>query len=334
MDRILSKDEMNALLNSPAGAGGTAGADDGSAGTRQITVYNFRRPDRLSKGSLRGLQMVYDRFCSSAAASLSAYFRTLTEMSVASIEQSTFNDFLNSLPDPSCLTALNMRPLQGAAVLEIGPDVAFLLIDRLLGGGGGAGEPGNSQRKITEIEKNIIHGVITLLTTDLAEAWKPVTEIRFHPHSSETRPQLMQVTPPHEVVIVVTIELRMGEAKGLIHLCLPFTAMEPILGAFAQEDLTGPKSETAADAAAELPKILRCMLRVPVDVQCELPSTMVAVSDLAEIVKGDILKLDNKIEDRVKVRVGGEPAFDASLMELNGRKGAAILSRPQTGTGG
>ena len=323
MDRILSKDEMNALLNSPAGSGEGTDTNNAATDTTRIDVYNFRRPDRFSKASLHGLRLLHDRFCTNAAASLSAYFRTITEMSVLSIEQANFSEFLNSLSDPACLSALNMRPLPGMAVLDIGLDVAFPLIDRLLGGAGGAEESG---RKMTEIEKNIIRGVINSITADLAEAWKPVMEISFHVHAGETSPQLLQVAPPNEVVLVIALELRMAETRGTMHLCLPYTALQPILGTFEQGDAVEQKPENAAEAAADLAKVLRCLLRAPVGIQCELPATMVAVNDLVNIANGDILRLDSRIEDRVRVRVGGQTAFDASLMKLDGHKGAGIIS--------
>src|SRR5262249_39060736 len=138
MDRKLSKDEMDALLNTPESGGNSTSHGATETDSAKVSVYNFRRPDRFSKAALQSLQVLHDRFCTSAAASFSAHFRTLAEMSVVSMEQANFAEFLGSLPDPSCLSALSMRPLSGMAVLEIGPDLAFSLIDRLLGGTGGA----------------------------------------------------------------------------------------------------------------------------------------------------------------------------------------------------
>ena len=244
-------------------------------------------------------------------------------MNVVSIEQANFSEFLNSLPDPSYLNALSMRPLQGMAVLEIGPDVAFPLIDRLLGGtGGGASPAGDPSRKMTDIEKNVIRGVINLLTTDLSEAWRPVSEIAFHVHSNETRPQLLQVAAPNEVVLVVTLELRMAEIRGAMHLCLPFSALEPILGTFEQGAPIQRKENRS-----ELVKVLRCLLRAPINVSCELQPTMVTVNDLLSVTAGDIMRLDSNVEDRVRIVVGGTSAFEASLMDVDGRKSVGIIGR-------
>src|SRR5678815_5162104 len=99
MDKILSQQEMDTLLNSPA-ASEQAG-DGGGATVGKLTVYNFRRPDRFPKNVLQSLHRIQDRFCTGAAASLSAYFRTPTELAALSTEQTTLGDFLKSLTEPA-----------------------------------------------------------------------------------------------------------------------------------------------------------------------------------------------------------------------------------------
>ena len=315
MDEKLSKDEMDALLNSPGGT-----ADAGSAeGAGKMSVYNFRRPDRFPRAALQGLQLLHDRFATGLAASLSAYFRTVAEVRVTSTEQAIFSEFLNSLPDPTFLSAISLRPLKGMAVLEMGPDVAFPLIDRLLGGDGGHPD---SERKMTDIERNVVRGVIHLLLTDLTEAWRPVTEIDFRIHSSEIRPQLLQVAAPTEVVLVVEFELKMGETKGTVHLSLPFSAIEPILSKFEQGVVVERKEDRS-----DLARVLRCVLQSPVKVSCELPPTMVTVNDLLSVSRGDIMRLDSKVDERVRINVGGIQAFEASLMEIDGNKSAGVTGR-------
>jgi flagellar motor switch protein FliM len=236
------------------------------------------------------------------------------------MEQANFGEFLNTLSDPSFLSALSMRPLPGMAVLEIGPDLAFSLIDRLLGGTGGGST--DSSRKITDIEKNVIRGVINLITADLDEVWRPVSEIDFHVHSSETRPQLLQVAPPNEVVLVVALELRMAETRGTMHLCLPFSALQPILGTFEQGNAVDRKEDNS-----ELVRMLRSLLRAPVTVSCELPATMVTINDLLSLTTGDVMRLDSSVDDRVCIIVGGTSAFEASLMDINGRKSVGVVGR-------
>jgi flagellar motor switch protein FliM len=113
----------------------------------------------------------------------------------------------------------------------------------------------------------------------------------------------------------------MAEIRGAIHVCLPFSALEPILGTFEQGTIE--RKENRSDVV----KVLRCLMRVPVSVGCELPPTMVSVNDLLSITNGDILRLDSKVDDRVRVVVGGTSAFEASLVNVDGRKGVGIVGR-------
>ena len=318
MDKILSQQEMDTLLNSPAAADQSGNSN--TAGSGKLTVYNFRRPDRFPKNVLQALHRVQDRFCMDAAGSLSAYYRTTTVMGVLSAEQTTFADFLKSLTEPTCINTLAMRPLHGAAILELGPEIAFPLIDRLLGGTGG---PSDSSRKITDIEKNVIRGVINLITADLTEAWRPNIDVNFNVVSTETNPELIQVSSPNDVLLVFTLEMKLGETRGNLRLGIPYSALEPILDVFEK----GNVAETKQEDLHSRDMVLRCVMRAPVRVSCELFPTMVAVSDLLNLASGDIIALDTKLDDGVQLLVEGKPSFYASLLEIEGLKSAGVIER-------
>jgi flagellar motor switch protein FliM len=322
MENKVSQDEMNALLNTTGDPGRASATNKTGAETvgRKLTVYDFRRPDRVPKRVLQSLQLLHDHFCTNASASLSVYLRALTEISIVSVDQTNFSEFIHSLADPTCLTAISMRPLNGMAVLEMSLDLAFPLMDRLLGG---AGHVPDSSRKMTEIEKNVIQGVHKIILAALAEAWKPVAEVTFHTHSSETRPPLLQVAPPNDVVVVLAFEMKVGETRGHLHLCFPYSALEPISGKFETEAAVQRETDNSSD----LKKVLRIVLRTPVEVTSQLPGTMTTVRDLLSIAKGDIIKLDPKVEDCVNLHVGGIPAFQASALDIDGHKGAGVIRR-------
>ena len=51
-------------------------------------------------------------------------------------DQITYAEFLSSVSDPTCYTAISMKPLDGVAAFEMSPAIVFPMIDRLLGGTG------------------------------------------------------------------------------------------------------------------------------------------------------------------------------------------------------
>jgi flagellar motor switch protein FliM len=321
MDKILSQDEMDALLkNAGDPKEATTGKVDGEASSRRITVYDFRRPDRVPKSALQTLQLLHDRFCTNVSASLSAYLRTVTAVSLQYVDQANLSEFLLSMPDPTCVIALNMRPLSGMAVLELSLDLVFPLIDRLLGGDGLVQD---SNRRMTEIEKNVIQEVVQIIVKDLVTTWRSLTEANFQVQSSETRAQLLKVATPNEVVVLFAFDVYAGETRGSMRLCIPYSSLEPIKSSIELE--TAPERETVN--YADMGNVLRSLLRIPLEVTSVSPSTFVTVRDLMSITKGDVIRLDAKVEDRIYLQVAGKPAFQAAALDVNGHKGAGAIRR-------
>ena len=179
VSKILSQDEIDALLASSTARRAACRARRRAARTAQIVAaYNFRRPDRVSKEQLRSLHFLHDRFALNVSTSLSAFLRSMTEVSIVSVEQFAYSEFLMSLPDPTAFYAVEPEPLDGVGALELNPSVAFTMVDRLLGG---TGETPGPNRALTEIEQNVIDSVVKLLLDTLTETWRAVTE-RGLPH--------------------------------------------------------------------------------------------------------------------------------------------------------
>ena len=207
MGKILSQDEIDALLGSAATLQSASG-DSPAGPSKPYITYNFRRPDRVSKEQIRSLHFMHDRFARNFAQSLSAYLRAVTEVSIVSVEQFNYSEFLMSLPDPTAFYAVSLLPFDGMAALELSPSVAFTMIDRMLGGNGSTNVP---NRGLTEIEQNVVDAVVRLLLENITELWKPVGGLQFAIHARETRPQMLQISAPNEIFILMVFDVRVGD---------------------------------------------------------------------------------------------------------------------------
>ena len=163
MAKNLSQDEIDALMTVAARASGSDAPDQPSS---SVVRYNFRRPDRVTKDQMRSLHFLHDRFARNVSTSMSAYLRVVTEVSIISVEQFTYSEFLMSLSDPTAFYAVSMRPLEGVAALELNPAVAFTMIDRMLGG---SGRGVMVNRALTEIEQNVTDGLVNFTY----HGWQP-----------------------------------------------------------------------------------------------------------------------------------------------------------------
>lgn len=302
MSRILSQDEIDALLASTASGRGEAPSE---GGTSSVVAYNFRRPDRISREQLRSLHLLHDRFALNVSTPLSAFLRAMTEVSIVSVEQFAYSEFLMSLPDPTAFYAVGVHPFDGAGALELNPAIAFAMVDRLLGGTGSTPAP---NRALTEIEQNVVDSVIKLLLESLSETWKPIIDVQFRIQGRETRPQMLQVTGPNEIVILLVFDVRIGDARGMLNLCIPATVIEAVGENFAQ----GWHKRRRQPTAEEEMWLHANLARVPLPVTALLETTLSA-RDLLALRRGDVILLAHSATHPVEVHVAAVPRFDGQL---------------------
>lgn len=321
MSRVLTQEEIDALLaSSPADAGAH------TERSAPVIAYNFRHPDRVSKDQIRSLHFLHDRFARNATASLSAFLRTTTELSIVSVEQFAYSEFLLALPDPTAFYAVGIPPFDTLSALELNPGVAFAMIDRILGGSGDSGAP---QRALTEIEQNVVDAVVRLLLEHLTETWKSVTEVRFQIHARETRPQMLPVASWNEVVIVVTFDLKVGEARGLLNICMPASVIEASGTNLGQSWQHAKRERTAVEEQWLTESLGLIPLVVSSDVQ-----TTLKTRELVNLRPGQVLNLGVPSEADVNVRVGDIVKFRGRLAASNGRAAVVLSQRVTTVAGG
>jgi flagellar motor switch protein FliM len=304
MNRILSQEEIDALLAATSGQGPREDARP-SLSSDGITAYNFRRPDRVSKEQLRSLHFLHDRFAKNLSTSLSAFLRAMTNVSILSVEQFTYSEFLMSLPDPTAFYSLAMPPLDGVGALEVNPAVAFSMVDRMLGGTGDSPAP---NRALTEIEQNVMDSVVKLVLEHLTETWRAITDVRFRIQGRETRPQMLQVTGPNEGVILLAFDIVVGEGRGMLSISIPAAAIETMEEKVA-EGWNRTKRQPSAIEAARLQANLG---RVPLPVKTLLETRMSA-RDVLALQAGDVVALGHSAASPVEIHVGGVRRFTGRL---------------------
>ena len=325
MSKILSQDEIDALLESsthvPPAAGGPARGPNGQV----VAAYNFRRPDRISKEQLRSLHFLHDRFAHNVSTSLSAFLRSVTEVTIVSVEQFAYSEFLMSLPEQTAFYAVGIDPLEGLAAIELNPSVAFTLVDRLLGG---TGETEALARPLTEIEQNVIDSVVKLLLDALSDVWRVVTEVNFRIQARETRPQMLQVMGPNEIVVLLGFDVKVAESRGMLNLCIPATAIEATGDRFvqgSQRTRRQPSKEEEAWLSANLGRVT-----VPVTAMLE---TTLAAGELLRLRPGDIVALGHSVNQPIDVLVGKISRFAGRLAHNGESMAVRVESRAGNGAG-
>ncbi len=316
MAKILSQEEVDALLKShskgpkaaPAPAPIPEKPTHGQKAKKaqiqkKVSLYNFRRPDRVSREQMRSLHFMHDRFARNFSSSLSAYLRTITEVNLVSVEQLSYQEFLLSVPDPTCFNAISIKPLEGALALEVNPTLVFPIIDKMLGG---PGEPLKQLRTMTDIEQSIFDGILKLLLEDMRESWRGIVDLDFRIQARETSPQLIQIVAPNEVVLLVVFEVKMGPVSGMVNLAIPSIILEPISTKFDQEMFTGyKKSSTFEEARLLMTSLKRC----PMEAAAEIRGTSLRMEEVLQLKPGDLIPLTKRFDAELDLVVDGLPRF-------------------------
>jgi len=324
MADILDQGEIDALLAAVSAdeSGPAPGVAASSPGTsvREVSVYDFKRPERVSKDQMRALQAIHESFARNFGASLSAFLRAMVETRVATAEQLTYSEFIHSLPSPTCFTLLSAPQLSGQLCLEISPLIVFPIVDRLLGGTNT--DIFIPQRPLTAIEMRLVSRIIDRALKNLSEAWSELVEVAFEVAGSESNPHLVQIVAPNEVVVVIGFEIKVGARAGTMSICIPFNVIEPVIGKLATQSwLAYTRGTTSSDQ-------LRCVkhnLRLAqVGVTAYLGQTRMTVMDLLSLAPGDIIRLDKLVERDLILQVRGQNKFAGRLGQLRGNKAFQI----------
>lgn len=306
-EELLSSEEMSALLPENQQNGG-----QDREKRQRIVPYNFRRPDRLSKEQVRSLYLLHDLLAHTLSSSLPLFLRAMTEVNLISVDQQSYGDYLRGMSDPTTIFTISADNLRGNFAIELNSTVAFPIIDRMLGG---EGEATTEQRAATELEMKILEGFLKLIIENYSEAWKPIVGFRCELIGYETRPQLLQIVAPNEVVATVVYQMRIGESRGAMSICLPMGLLEAVIDKFNQSSYSSnriPSPETTFS-------LLQAISSLNFSVGAELASVPAAVSDLMTLTVGDVLRTNHRVEKPVNISVDNSVKFEGRLAASDGR---------------
>ncbi len=323
MNEVLSQDEIDQLLT--AISSGDIETEEVAQQTdqRKIKIYDFKRPDKFSKEQIRTVSIMHETFARLTTTSLSANLRSLVHVHVASVDQLTYEEFIRSIPNPTTLAVINMDPLKGSAVLEIDPSVTFSIIDRLFGG---KGEGTKVSRDLSDIEQSVMEGIIVRILGNMREAWSQVIDLRPRLGQIETNPQFAQIVPPTEMVVLVTLETKVGEVEGMMNFCIPYLTIEPIISKLSAQYWY---SSVRRGTTTENLNILRDRLStIEVKVAAEIGKMDLTVRDILSLKAGDVIRLSNtRVTDQMVLKVGNMPKFLCRPGKVGNKLAVMIMSR-------
>lgn len=305
MGEVLSQGEIDSLL-AALSSGEIDVEEMKEAPERPVKNYDFKRPAKFSKEHLRTLEIIFEHYGRLLSTNLPVYLRKPVQVSVASSETVTFSEFTNALSNPVVLGVINFNPLPGSVLLELSPNVAFAILDRMLGG---AGVPLEKNREFSEIEMSILDKIMVTCMQLMREPWKNVIDLDPFMDRIETNAQFAQIIAPNEMIAIVSLTIKIGDVEGYMNACLPYLTLEDIMDKLNTKFWFSTMQDANDENYAEY--IESMIRRTPIPVKAVLGKSIVSVMDFASLQIGDVIRLDSKVEDELSIYVGNIKKFTA-----------------------
>ena len=326
MSGPLSQQEIDALLSTTGEAGEAA---SGEGAEKDLQPFDFRLPHRLSKNQLRVLQALHEDFTEAFASYLVSRLQNTVSMTVQSVDQLFYSEFVLSLPSPGCFYLLRVRGQEALAVMDVSPQLVLAFVEHLMGGTTGAEK---TARPITRIEQTIVKGIFQRAVAELERAWRSFAEVSFSLERYESERDFLQMAPGSEIVVAVSFELSIANQPYQLRFCFPTFALEDVLARLNLQhfDTLAPARQTPTWS----PAIQHALGSTRLPVSALLGKTTITVRELLSLKVGSVIETPLSTDGEIQVLIGDKPRFLGSPGVSEGKL-AVKVARPfdETATG-
>jgi flagellar motor switch protein FliM len=310
MAKILSQQEIDALLNNVAASGGPPTVSEESSAqselARKAVAYDFKHPNRVSKDQMRTLESLHSNFAGHLGSALSGITRSVVDIDLLSVDQITYSEFIMSLASPSCTYVFTMSPLEGAGIIDFNPSVVFAFVDRMFGG---IGKTLNTERELTGIEKTIMSKIVSRGFKELERAWQHIIASQIKQTNFESNPQFIQIVPPGETVIVISLQIKMQSSSGIMTICYPYLTLESVINKLSAQNWID-KNKKLNDNNDFMLNVRR-VVPVQAPIRAVLGNATVSIRELINVKIGDVIKIDKPATQDVEVIIGDKIKYHA-----------------------
>ena len=307
---FLSQDEVDALLKGVTGESDEPEtSDDGGDGVR---AYNLGTQERIVRGRMPTLELINERFARYLRIGLFNYMHRTTEISVGPIRVQKYSEFIRNLVVPTNLNLVVAKPLRGTALFVFDPNLVFLVVDNMFGGDGRF-HTRVEGRDFTATEQRIIQGLLGVVFAEYSKSWKPVHEINFEYVRSEMNSQFANIATPSEIVVSTTFTLEFGGATADMHICFPYSMLEPI------RDLlySTMQSDQLSSDKRWIGTLRKQLQGAEVELVAHLGSGKITLGQILKLKAGDVIPLN--ISERIEAMVDNVPLMECTYGQQNGQ---------------
>lgn len=316
---VLSQNEIDALLAALSSGEMDAEELKKEETQKRVRSYDFKRATRFSKDHLRSLTRIHENFARFLTTYFSTQLRTFVQITVVQVEQLPYDEFIRSIPKMTILNIFEAEPLEGRMVLEVHPNVAYAMLDRLLGGVGASPAKINA---LTEIETIIMEKIFSRALDTLQEAWKTVLDLYPRLEALETNPQFMQIASANDTIALISLSTKIGDTTGMINLCIPHVVIEPVMPRLSVHHMfvTHKRMKSSEESEALQARVTKAKLPII----AELGESQISVREFLGLAVGDVIALTKQVDEGLQIKVGEKLKYIGSPGTVKGKVAVQI----------
>ena len=327
MADVLSQSQIDALLNSFSSEGTKAFEEiEEQAKEQKVKNYDFKMPKKFTKEQLKVIDGIFENYSRVLSSYLTGLMRIFCKVEVLQIEEQLYYEFNNALPDYVMMSMVNMGitdddVLETNSIMQVSNQIAFTMMDRLMGGEGAYFE---QNRDFTEIEVGLFTTVLNKMAALLKEPWGTYIDINPVITTIETNARVMQSISPDEVVILVVLEMEIKDVKNTMTFCIPAINLESIMSKFGDRWSRTTKKLDPKREKERRVSLLEAIKDSDLRISAVLGETKLDLYDVLTMQVNDIIPLNVPIDSNITVNIGSNLWFDGKLGTKNSKKAVKI----------
>lgn len=321
MGDVLTQSEIDDLLAMMAN-GGLEDEPEETKDKDAVVIYDFKTANKFTRDHLKTFANVYSNFSHMLATYLSGTLRTVCKVEVLSTEEVSYSEYINSVGTPTILGILEMSPLDGGTVFEITSNIAYSIINRLLGG---TDNDLDFSKPFTDIDIAIVTKVINQIIKLIDDAWNKIMPLETRLSRIETSSQFVQVVAYNEPTAIIAIKVAIGDdIEGFINVCIPYIAIEQVIRKL-DESMWFSSKKIIINEDNKV-AIRQKMMKSAVDMTAKFNSSTITFRDFLSLEVGDVLKLKHNVNEDLELSVVDMPKFKGKLGVYNKNYAVKITS--------
>lgn len=309
-ESYLSQEEIDALLEGVTGESQKLAKEDEP--TDGVRDYNLSSQERIVRGRMPTMEIVNEGFARNLRVGLFNFIRRSPEVSVGAVSVQKYSAFLRELVVPTNFNIMAVKPLRGNGLIVCEPTLLFGVIDSLFGGNGKF-HTRIEGRDFSPTEQRVINRLVDVASEEYAKAWKGVYPLELVYQRSEMQPQFATIATPSEIVVSSTFTLEIGDLTGSLHVCIPYSTLEPI-----RDVLYSSVQGDAIEVDKRWVTVLGHEIQAAeVNLVAELAKADATIEQLLAMKVGDFIELDRK--PIIQAKVDGVPVFECQYGTHKGK---------------